>query len=70
MAKFYIRVEGYVQLDAEDIWPDGDGPTNPTAADVQKVVDDTCGLEGLGGLLKEWNLEDDCDITVEGPNNG
>jgi len=41
-----------VELSAEDVWPDGDGPENPTAEDVAVLL----RKAGMYGLVGDWNL--------------
>lgn len=58
---FEVIFDGRVQLDVEDIWPDGDAPENPTATDVVAV------MRRQGGpidVVKDWNLGDDLRLGV------
>lgn len=51
-------------LTASQIWPDGDGPANPTAEDVLDEMqqhDSTPWMVALG-----WSLFDDSPMTIEG----
>lgn len=51
--KFRVYFDGEVTLPVVDIWPDGDGPDEPTPEDVKKVME-KCG--GKGFVLNDWNL--------------
>jgi hypothetical protein len=62
---FTISIEGEVTLNTEDIWPDGDAPENPTAADVIRAMEDDCG--SVTKLLDEWNLP--AEVHVWDANN-
>lgn len=61
---FTINFDGSVPLSVEEIWPDGDAPSNPTVDDVIARMRSTSS--GLGSFLRDWNLEDDIDVSVEG----
>jgi len=64
MKKFRISIDLDVVLDENAIWPDGDRPENPTAADVLKVLDQG----DMGEILSSWNLEIDAEwVVVEVP---
>lgn len=52
-----------VTLDIDQIWPDGDAPENPTAADVVKQMQESTG--SVYRVLSEWALEPN-EITVHG----
>ena len=63
MKKFRIHYKCVSDLNVFDLWPDGDGPDNPTTADVRQLVRE-CG--GIYNVLGEWNLhEHDGDWFVE-----
>ena len=38
---FVVEVSGSCELTVEDVWPDGAGPENPTAADVAAALRDS-----------------------------
>jgi hypothetical protein len=57
---FEICIEYRETLSAKEIWPDGDGPENPTEDDVYEA------MQNYGpwtGVILEWNF-DDPDVTV------
>lgn len=53
--KFRIVYQIDVTLSKKEIWPDKDGPKNPTAEDVTKVIE-ACG--GFPKIIDTWNLDD------------
>jgi hypothetical protein len=59
--RFELTVEGSVVLELDEIWPDGDAPENPTAADAQRVID---ADGGLSRVLLDWSLEDDFELKA------
>ena len=69
-----ISVECSRTMPREHIWPDGDGPENPTEDDVIKLIRGDLGIknrpiegEDVIRLLSEWNLTQHAtlDVTVE-----
>jgi hypothetical protein len=56
---FYVGVPD-VALEVEDVWPDGDAPENPTAADVAEVMRST---GSIGRIVSEWNLWAEIEVT-------
>lgn len=52
-------------LGVDDIWPDGDAPDHPTAADVVKRMRDCGGTARQ--IIGEWNLLD--SLEVIGPHD-
>ena len=52
---------GIVNITVDEVWPDGDAPTNPTAADVVAVLERG---SGKWHTLNEWNLTDDIEVSV------
>jgi len=58
---FRVTFSGTFSMTAEEIWPDGDGPENPTAYDVRNRM---ISQGGKGSLLSGWNLETDLDIAI------
>ncbi len=48
-------------LSIEDIWPDGDAPENPTAADVKTFME-SCGTKRW--VLDDWGLLDDVTVNA------
>lgn len=58
---FYVTIDVTVTLKKSELWPDGDGPADPTEADVLALI------KSEGGpveILREWNLTDDIDLRV------
>lgn len=58
MKKFSLSYTIDVMLNAEDLWPDGDGPADPTEADVLQLIA-KCG--GIRNVIEDWNLDPDGD---------
>lgn len=63
MKKFRIRAVSDYVLTEKQIWPDGDGPENPTAEDVQELIDSE--YHSTMQMLEEWNLEPELDVYEE-----
>jgi hypothetical protein len=61
---FSFSVRGEVSVSVDDIWPDGDAPENPTAADVQREIDKS---RDLATALLYWNLDEDLELVAAGP---
>ena len=59
--QFRITFSGTFSMTTEEIWPDGDGPENPTASDVKNRM---INQGGKASLLSGWNLETDLDIAI------
>lgn len=60
--KFRVSFDGEIMLTSDQIWPDGDGPDEPTAIDVAALM----RREGtICTLLQEWNLDDALDVYVD-----
>ena len=53
--KFAILYSCDVELDLEQLWPDGDAPENPTPADVYALVQKDGGFYSA---IRSWNLEE------------
>lgn len=51
-------------LTVDDVWPDGDGPMMPTAADVRDVMRKSAAC--AWSLAYGWNLLGDMEIFVDG----
>lgn len=57
--KFVLSISGEAELDIEQIWPDGDAPESPTAADVLAVLrKDGGAFSPVERIIGEWSLED------------
>jgi hypothetical protein len=59
--RFTFEIGTTLDLSADDIWPDGDAPDEPTVDDVLAVIKQ-CG--GARRILSDWDLDRDIDITV------
>jgi len=59
--RFTICIDASFDLDIDEIWPDGDAPENPTAADVVKLIEQ-CG--NISNFINEWNLETAFSVSV------
>lgn len=51
-----------VTLDESEIWPDGDGPSDPTAADVEQAI--RAANAHLIHTMVEWSLADEHTFDV------
>ena len=60
---FTITVEGTYELTVLEIWPDGDEPEHPTAADVAEVME-RCGTKH--SVLHDWMLDSANEVRVYG----
>lgn len=61
---FNFDFNGHAVLSVDEIWPDGDAPENPTAEDVQKMIE---GMYfSMGGFLSDWNLDDVISLNITG----
>jgi len=56
-----IEIEGSVVLNAESVWPMGDGPKDFTAKDVVSLIKSE---RSLGGFLEAWSMGDQFDVLV------
>jgi len=59
--KFLLSIEMNVELSVEELWPDGDGPENPTEEDVVDLIN---AEGGVPEILNDWNLSDLVKIYV------
>lgn len=59
--KFRIIIVSDYVLTENEIWPDNDGPENPTTQDVEDVIIEA--ELSLADVIKEWNL--DPELIVE-----
>jgi len=73
--KFSFEFYGHVNLDIDDIWPDGETPQVPEDPTPQDVVAHICQMYGHDGemngydiykFLTEWNLVYDVKVNVDG----
>jgi hypothetical protein len=51
---FTVRISVDHTLPVSALWPDGDAPENPTAADVEELIENDGGYERI---ISEWNLD-------------
>lgn len=56
MKTFGIEINIYNKLTEKELWPDGDGPENPTEEDVKKLIEKH---GGIANIIKDWNLYND-----------
>lgn len=49
-----------IYLTVDEVWPSGDAPENPTAADAVKEMDK---YGGLHRVIREWNLITELRVT-------
>ena len=61
--QFVVTFDGEVTLERDEVWPDQDGPTNPTAEDVAAVMR-KCGR--MGDVLHDWMLAPCIEVRVDG----
>lgn len=66
---FYIEVStGPVLFLYEELWPDGDGPENPTEGDVRQLIAES---GGPSVVIEEWGVDYNLETHVyQGPSNG
>jgi len=59
-----LEFEGHTTLELDEVWPDGDAPENPTAADVVARIKSDC--HSLSDLLHDWSIEEfvECFVSV------
>lgn len=62
MTSFHIHISGDYDLITDEVWPDGDAPENPTAADVVAVM---LAYGTQRSVLGDWNL-DELVVQVDG----
>lgn len=57
MSKYFsIELNVMADLTIEEIWPDGDAPENPTAEDVQAILDEAGTDASTDAIIKDWCL--------------
>ena len=60
---FSVWVDGPTwELTEEEIWPDKDGPEDPTAEDV---IDAMKSYGRPGDVIRDWALDDGLKINVD-----
>lgn len=64
-ARFFVDItSNTIEITAADVWPAGDGPVNPTAADVAKA------LRSYGSrstVMSEWAFDTDLRVAISEP---
>ena len=60
--RFSITIEGEYDFTVEELWPDGDAPENPTAADVRQLIKDSGGVRAV---IRDWGLDMDLHVHAE-----
>lgn len=60
---FTFNVSGEIRLHADEIWPDGDAPDDPTVEDVLDSIEDNYG--DPGSWLCDWDLETNLVVDIE-----
>lgn len=64
MKTFNVWLEGPTfELTEGDIWPDGDGPENPSAQDV---IEEMKAYGPNFMVIRDWALDDSLKIIVDG----
>jgi hypothetical protein len=58
---FCLSYEVHVTLTVDQIWPNGDAPSNPTALDVEAVIEQD---GGWCAILSRWNLDEEAETSV------
>ena len=59
---FLVSFSGSTAMTVDEVWPDGDAPDEPTAADVVAVMR-TCGPPIR--MVDEWSLADYLEVWVD-----
>lgn len=59
--KFLLSLEMNVDLSMEELWPDGDGPEDPTEEDVVNLIKSEGGILEI---LNDWNLSELVKVYV------
>ena len=61
MKKFRIVYESETLLSTDELWPDGNGPDDPTHEDVRKLILDE---GGISKIMDDWNLSKDFFLDI------
>lgn len=65
--RFQITYHVDVELYANELWPDGDAPENPTVSDVRRLIHKSGGIYRV---LDDWNLREGAYVGIsEGKND-
>lgn len=66
MTKFILKFSGETELEsATHIWPDGDGPANPSVDDVLSLIKEGSFVDA-SDFISLWNLGSEVKITISG----
>lgn len=55
MRKFVIVYEIAANIEPSQLWPDGNGPGDPTSEDIKQEIENHGGVTRV---IEKWNLED------------
>lgn len=58
--RFHIQLTIECDLSVDDMWPDGDAPTNPTAVDVRDLIRRCGDID----IIQDWGLTDELHVWV------
>jgi hypothetical protein len=58
--QFDIDILVTYRISADEVWPDGDAPPNPTAQDVIEVINNNGGPVQI---ITDWNLDADLNVN-------
>jgi hypothetical protein len=61
--QFLITLDAQFCMDVYDIWPDGDAPPKPTAADVIKAIQQS---HSVVRFIADWKLDGGVEVSVDG----
>lgn len=61
---FIVHIEEDIYLTVGEVWPDKDGPKDPTAEDVAEAMEQAGRKQRV---LRDWCLLQDPDVWVSGP---
>jgi len=67
-SRFYIEITYEAEFPIDSLWPDKDGPENPTVEDVQRLIRGV----GIEEVAHDWFLRGDARLHVQrlGVKNG
>ncbi len=60
----HVYIDSSFDVEIGEVWPDGDAPETPTAADVIEVMKRSGSIRSL---LRDWNMEpDEINVVIAG----